>query len=352
MNLLEQRQNFDEAVLNGDLNCQTLGTLHLYNYSRQYQYAHNSHLNPGVEEWSHFMLASRGLIIDWDNDEIVALPVSKFFNWTEGGRTTTANIVSVSTKMDGSCGILYRYQNQHRINTRGSFSSDQALWATDFLNNNGYNLDLIPDSLTLVFEIIYPENRIVIDYGDTQDLVLLLARNRHDGTELNRQELVSLATNVGFSLVDEVTTSDIEELIAESLTLTSNEEGWVILFEDGQRFKVKGEQYCELHKVISDFTFKRVAQSWVDKLDYRSEIPEEFHPEFDAWIIQLNDALQVAQDTLDTYLELSPMDSDRKTFALWVQAHVESEFSSFMFQHYTNFFSEVKFRNMVVSNLS
>ncbi|HRF99146.1 MAG TPA: hypothetical protein PLZ51_28235, partial [Aggregatilineales bacterium] len=74
-------------------------------------------------------------------------------------------------KMDGSLGILYRWQGAYYIATRGNFDSDQAIWATIFLRTH-YDLHNLADEYTLLFEIIYPDNRIVVNYGQRQDLVL------------------------------------------------------------------------------------------------------------------------------------------------------------------------------------
>src|SRR5690606_552618 len=109
------------------------------------------------ENWNFFERVSRGLIINWKTYEIVARPFDKFFNWGEGERTSTAPLVSLTEKLDGSLGILYRLNGQYKIATRGSLESEQATWATAFINSH-YSLENLPHEITLLFEIIYPEN--------------------------------------------------------------------------------------------------------------------------------------------------------------------------------------------------
>src|SRR5688572_3429197 len=70
------------------------------------------------ERWNFFERVSRGLIINFKTGEIVARPFDKFYNWGEGGRFTSAPLLSVMEKVDGSLGILYRHEGQYKISTR------------------------------------------------------------------------------------------------------------------------------------------------------------------------------------------------------------------------------------------
>jgi len=126
----------------------------LFNYS-------NAALFSG--EWNPYERVCRGLMIDSQTGQIAALAFPKFFNWMQGGRCTKAHVVEATEKQDGSLAILYR-DDGLKICTRGSFDGEQALWATDFLNTMYPDLgETLPEDITLLFEIIYPENRIVID---------------------------------------------------------------------------------------------------------------------------------------------------------------------------------------------
>jgi hypothetical protein len=75
--------------------------------------------------------------------------------------------------MDGSLGILFYYRGEWVVTTRGSFTSDQAIRAKKILDEK-YNLDLFNWKHTYLFEIIYPENRIVVRY-DYEDLIFISA---------------------------------------------------------------------------------------------------------------------------------------------------------------------------------
>jgi RNA ligase len=149
--------------------------LNIINYTEQAQYK---------REWNEVTLNCRGLIYNYDTGEIVARGFPKFFNWDDSSQPYPPHgPVLRSPKMDGSLGILYPdySDNPHtviwRVATRGSFASDQASWATStlWLQHAAGDLDLtdLNPAKSYLCEIIYPENRIVVDYGTQERLTLL-----------------------------------------------------------------------------------------------------------------------------------------------------------------------------------
>ena len=75
----------------------------------------------------------RGLITD-NEGNIVARTWGKFFNLEEKKHTPTDDF-DVYAKLDGSLGILFYYQNQWVMATRGSFTSDQAIKGFEMLKS-------------------------------------------------------------------------------------------------------------------------------------------------------------------------------------------------------------------------
>src|SRR5690348_3156144 len=136
----------------------------IYNYTEACQYA---------GAWTPVTLACRGLIVD-TGGQIVARPFAKFFNHSESHapRFDPAGAVAVTDKSDGSLGIIYHDRDGLAVATRGSFASDQAVHATEVLRTR-YAGFTPPAGLTVLVEIIYPGNRIVVDYQGLDDLVLL-----------------------------------------------------------------------------------------------------------------------------------------------------------------------------------
>lgn len=302
------------------------GELVQFNYSHEAQYANR---------WNMFEQLSRGLIINKHSGEIVARPFDKFFNWMQDGRYSSGDIVSISEKMDGSLGILYRYNGEYRIATRGSLESHQAIRATRMLSK--YPLSYVPDEYTLIFEIIYPENRIVVNYEDTEELFLLAARNRHTGAYVTENELWYIANLNGFLLPKKYENfSRVEDIIDTLVSLSHNEEGYVVEFSDGQRFKFKGDEYLKVHKIIYGLSFKNVLEmhrSTPDAIEkIRETIPDELLKDFEEWCDYINATYLNILNTTKEIFSKSPKTS-RKEFALHVIKNYEP-YSHILFAFY------------------
>lgn len=253
-------------------------------------------------EWNEFEKMSRGLIISRDG-EIVARPFDKFFNWGEGGRFTSAPIKMVYEKIDGSLGILYRHRGEFRVATRGSFTSEQAQWATRYLQEN-VDLSWVKPEWTLLMEIVYPENRIVVDYGDLQALFLLAIRNRFTGeyetwdTVKNGVFLSQSGGKKGFLMPTVYIFDKVDDLLIKRQQLSPNQEGWVVEFADGSRFKFKGEEYLRLARLINDLTPDRVWELLLSNeySNVRADIPEELLEKTDQWANQIEKKYRSIED--------------------------------------------------------
>lgn len=305
----------------GNISVRQRGDLCLFTYTQEAQYR---------GEWNSYERVCRGLIINSHTGEIVARPFDKFFNWLERGYKAYGYIVNVTEKIDGSLGILY-WDKGYKVATRGSFDGEQAVWATNFIQN--YDLEDLDPELTLLFEIIYPENRVVVDYGDREDLVLLAARNRFSGEYLPfYPDLIELSEQFGFSLPKVYSFNSVSDILAATGIIGSNQEGWVAEFSDGSRWKFKGDRYLELHKLINGLSFKRVLE-WCQLGEYHNrvkDIPEEFIGQVEECFDLITNTYQdFLQKSLELY-EKAPK-STRKEFALWVR---NQEMQSVLFALY------------------
>lgn len=175
--------------------------LRVYNYSHECAY-------DGY--WTHETKICRGLIVQHETGSadgvVVARSFSKFFNYGEhilGHETIPLDEpFTVTSKEDGSLGILYMASDGPAIATRGSFESDQATWATEHLRGcvpscgtSGGNVTrLFGQNVTVLFEILAPWNRIVLDYGSFEGLVLLAVLDNETGRPLDLQALQEQAT--------------------------------------------------------------------------------------------------------------------------------------------------------------
>jgi RNA ligase len=262
----------------------------------------------------------RGLVTD-DTGDIVASPFHKFFNIEEGKFTPTENF-EVYEKMDGSLGIVFWYQGQWVVATRGSFTSDQSIKATEILKK--YNKDIMFRHLTFCFEIIYPENRIVLDYGNDEKLVLLGTFNK-DGKEID----VEMWSQYGFDVVKKYDgISDYKQL---KEMIKNDQEGFVVKFSNGDRVKVKGVEYLRLHKIMTNVTTTGVweyLKNGEDVLEILKDVPDEFYDKIKSYAQHLKYGyFQISEDAgkkfdgmmYGKYNDKEPIE-DRKEFAEWVSS--------------------------------
>lgn len=266
----------------GHVKVQERGDLLLFDYTT------GAHI---ANEWNFFERVSRGLIINQKTGEIVARPFEKFFYWLADGRKVSGHIVSITEKMDGSLGVLFRHKGQYHITTKGSFFSPQGRWATKFLNDY-FDLTCLGEEWTLLFEIIYPDNRIIVNYEGREDIVLLAARNRFTGNYLPFfPELYNLAQTYGFSLPQVYTFNQVEDLIAETGGDYDNFEGWVVEFSDGQRVKFKTDRYVEVHRYIRQLNFPNVLKAVRSgDIDYLTTLmPDDMLDEVYRWVGEIQD---------------------------------------------------------------
>ena len=305
------KSGFDDWQQYGYVTVRERDDLLIFNYNTMAVYS---------DRWSFFERVSRGLIINRKTGEIVARPFDKFFNWFQGGRRARGHIVSVTEKVDGSVGILYRHKGAYHISTRGSFESPQSQWATEYLNTL-FDLSDLDDSLTLIFEIVYPDNRIIVDYGDREDLVLLAARNRFTGEYLPFfPDLYDLSMRYGFTLPKVHAFNDLVQILEKTGEIDEDEEGYVVEFSDGNRFKFKGDRYLELQKLITSLTFKNVLKAVQSNKIHKvlDTVPDEFLGEVRGWIDDIESTVTAIKAEVKAVYADAPKD-DRKVFAEWVK---------------------------------
>lgn len=264
--------------------------------------------------WTWHERVSRGLIIDHDG-VIVARPFDKFFNWMEGGRKTSAPIVEVYDKVDGSLGIIYWYAGRWRIATRGSFSNEQIKRAEAMLPD-GFDPDR---ELTVLVEIVYPENRNVVDYGTMAGLVLLGARWRNTGVCFSPRH--PMLTGRGLSPPVEFTHRTVDE-VQGLVNQRPHLEGVVVRFADGQIFKFKSAAYREAHRAIATLSQRTVAAALIDGVcdDLDGALVGPKRAEFEA--IRAEIAAWSAWMTARVrWASLMTDGRSRKDAALWLKDH-------------------------------
>jgi len=310
------KDKLDKLVEEGWLISQVHPSLDLtiYNYSQKTQYE---------RMWNEETLSCRGLVLD-SSGNIVARPFKKFFNLSEVEGEIPDLPFEVFEKMDGSLGIFFWYNGNPIFASRGSFTSDQSKVGWEILKEMDY--ENLKKGVTYLFEIIYPENRIVVDYGDTEKLVLLGAVETSTGEEIPYS---SIGENLErFELVRKWSNKkSISELAKENDLVR---EGYVLKFSNGFRVKVKFEEYCRLHKIITNVSNIDIWEKLKDGLPL-NEILDKVPDEFYGWVKNTENRLREEfQDILSDSekilysIKKKLGDSERKVYAEEIKKEINS----------------------------
>jgi RNA ligase len=244
--------------------------------------------------WNDVTTHCRGLIVNNVTHEVIARGPRKFFNYGEPSAATwpLSQMVELSTKEDGSLGIGWRFfdgaQWHYGVATRGSFTSEQALHATELLTDDDKgSIDWGTDFHTRIWEIVYPENRIVLDYGGRDELIPLGTVNHYTGLIQWRPRKVAHSDVLGAITLGE----------ALALKIPDNEEGYVLDILNTQgvvvdHLKLKGERYKELHAAIFGLSEKAIWEQMVEgtHFDFIAALPDEVQP----WAHEVADSLSDA----------------------------------------------------------
>lgn len=263
------------------------GRLVLYNYTDHCTYE---------RKWNKYTLNARGTVYEIATGKIVARAFPKFFNFGELAVSKQRNILKQTDfyafeKVDGSLGIIYFYDGKWQINTRGSFSSDQAVEGQKILDSGKYSTHLMNPDLTYLVEIIYPENKIIVDYGNDRDLIMLAIIEKETGNEVRPGNMQILANQLGFKHSEIHGFDNIQELIDLQEELSKNEEGYVVLLKNGERVKFKSKEYLKLAAAMSYMTplhfWKNMNGSTLPD-EFLEAFPEEIREEAEAIAEKLN----------------------------------------------------------------
>ncbi|MCY0960338.1 AAA family ATPase [Streptomyces sp. H27-H5] len=321
--------------------------LSIYTYTRTAQYE---------QVWNQVTRRCRGLVADDTTGRIVALPLPKFFNVGEheSGQPYAPALpdepFEVYDKVDGSLAVVFHYADRWRVASKGSFISTQATWAQRRLD--GLDTSALVPGVTYLAEILYPQNRIVVDYGERRDLVLLAAFGA-DGTEVPLAEAAAHWAPVGavvkvwpaMPLAELVALTEANTLLGGGTSTGTDAEGYVLRFASGVRAKAKIAEYVRLHRVLTGVNERDIwrshgvqrfaglpakelaqglqctvadLQAWGGKpLDaLLAQVPDEF----DAWVRKVIDRLEAAaaerERTIDeAFAGLAHLAADRGAFA-------------------------------------
>jgi len=292
--------------------------LTIWNYSQNTQYE---------SKWDEITLQCRGLVTDTDGN-VIARPFKKFFNMEEGKHTPTSEF-DVYEKMDGSLIIVFWYEGGWVVASRGSFSSDQAVAASKiFFDKLDHNFSI---GITYLFEFTANWNRIVVDYGDVDNLTLLGAIRTDDETEATYEQLEMIASGANCDVVKRY--DGIKDYSTLKGIIKDNQEGFVIRFSNGDRMKIKGDEYVRLHRIMTEVSTKSVWEvlSNGDNMEgLLKDVPDEFYDKIKEYETELRTNYnKIETICINRFNELKHL--QKKEYAEEVKWH---KYSSVLFSMY------------------
>ena len=287
----------------------------IYNYTRVCQYE---------RAWNEVTLQTRGLILD-EGGEIVARGFNKFFNLEELSSPYVPYELPedegfvVLEKYDGSLGISYPDEAGYSIATRGSFTSEQSQVATEIYKEKYHDYSP-PDGFTACFEIIYPENKIVVDYGNKRELIHLALIDNATGLPCGYDP------DWPGPVAEAIDASSVEASLAALVSENQkNREGYVVRFDSGIQVKLKYEEYKQLHKIVTGLSTLSIWEALSDGRgisELLEAVPDEFHDFIRDTSDELNSSFaEIERQAQRDMEEARSKTDDRRSFALYVKEH-------------------------------
>ena len=215
--------------------------------------------------------------------ELISAGFPKFTNFGENPEhfpvPQSLKNCTVVEKLDGSLLIVSKYKGQLILRTRGTVDAhtmdnghELEIFKEKFLNSINH---ATPDTwnVSILFEWVSPQNKIVINYGAEPDWYVVGIVRHDDYSLFEQSELDMWAKNKNFKRPATYTFSDVNDLL-ENVEKWKGKEGVVIYSQDGQMLhKVKGAWYLALHHMKSELSStEKVMDVWLEQKmpDYNS----------------------------------------------------------------------------------
>lgn len=255
-------------------------------------------------------------------------------------------IVEATIKFDGSLGIAFLWNSEVLVTTRRRMDSKQAIWARQWIKDH-CNLSGFQVGYTYLFEIVYQNNTVVVNY--LFEGLVLLAITDESGHELPYEQVLHCARAIGFTMVTPRIIGSYSEVLwycggietrrdtgvpnwppFTSGALPVNEkrqEGWVVKFNDGSRQKIVYKWWKRVSKV-AQLVHPQVVWLLVknDKIkDVFGSVPSHFRAEIQCMMQAIGkkfeQTLRLVEECLrDLYLTKNFVDALTDVYEWWDEA--------------------------------
>lgn len=286
----------------------------------------------------------RGLIIDKNTIEPVALSFIKFFNVQE----TLADSIDwksakVQEKIDGSKMLVWfdKYNQIWRISTSSQLDAykanvsdygitfgqlfDKAVINCGFETINDF-FNLLDNNFCYTFELVSPESRIVIPYKKT-NIYFIGVRNVKTFEEVNPDNFEAICEMIKRPKQYELTS--LSSCIDATNKMGYDEEGFVVVDKDWKRVKIKSPAYVQVHYLRGNgINSKGKILSIIEKgeqsefLGYYPEYKEYFDEvenKYNRYINEVRKQIIDIQEKIEQNESLSDSDKwNKKDFAKYI----------------------------------
>jgi hypothetical protein len=241
---------------------------------------------------SEIVKECRGVVFEYPSFNIARFGFHRFLNYGEGGceKLNLEWSINYDEKVDGSIIILSYMDGIGWVaGTRGrvfpdakvneySITFPEMFWQTFPKDSE----KLLLKSQFYIFELVGPENRVVVPYN--RDVYLLgVVRQIKETEELREFEdihLDNIAILLNVKRPKHYTFDILEECLDFAKTLPGNFEGFVAKQWDSvdnryRRMKIKGQSYIDLHHVVSGKSLSNLVRIVIRRdRSYLSLFPE------------------------------------------------------------------------------
>jgi hypothetical protein len=217
----------------------------------------------------------RGIILDEDDNwAVVSRAFDKFFNYGEGHAAQIDwSTATVQEKCDGSLCVVYPYDSKWHVATTGTpdaggpvndrgYTFADYFWDTlERYGNPFARMDADGEALCFYFELMGPDNRVVIPHEEPE-LVLLGARNivpifGGEITPYDALHILAPYMDEEVPTVRSYSLKSFEEICKTFETMSPlSQEGYVVCDAKFNRVKVKHPGYVALHHAKDGLTTK------------------------------------------------------------------------------------------------
>lgn len=235
----------------------------------------------------------------WNNDgELVSAGFPKFTNWGENPDNfpvpTSLKDTVLMEKVDGSLLIVSKYKGQYILRTRGTSDASKL--------DNGYELEIFKEqnqrtfnyftddptwNRSLLFEWVSPKQKIILNYGDQPDWILVGVIYHDDYSLATQNQVNELATVAQWKRPTVYDFPSVEELMA-NVDAWKGKEGVCVYSKNGQVIhKVKSLWYLSLHRMKEALgSFDKVVDVWYSQGEpsyqkFEENITSQF--DFELW---------------------------------------------------------------------